>query len=384
MFSIVAGSYEKILYGLRPDFTLDAQRPKLKPFFIFPAHTSCIKAVAGSPGGKWLATGSTDEIIKIWDLRRRKEVGGLVQHDGSITYLSFPTRSHLVSASEDGLICLFHARDWAVLRTLKGHKGRINCVAVHPSSKAALSVGKDRTLRMWDLMRGKGSASTKLGKEGEVIRWSRSGQLFAVTAQSTLDIFKTDMSLLSSITHTSRLHDVRFAPRPTGDGELLLVAAEDKCVLIYATPRQDASQSSEHDSPPPALLAKLISHANRVKSVDVHVQEPADDQDARTVYVVTASSDGHIRLFNLCDLPDTLADGAEPLSIECISSYDTKGTRLTCVAFADADDPKSKVALGKRKRGNDEGNGDDDADASNDDEQAAAQQPATDSEDNDS
>ena len=83
---------------------------------------------------------------------------------GSITHLSFPTRSHLISASEDGTICIFRARDWSLLRSMKGHKGRVNSVAVHPSNKIALSVGKDRTLRMWDLMRGKGSASTKLGK----------------------------------------------------------------------------------------------------------------------------------------------------------------------------------------------------------------------------
>lgn len=83
---------------------------------------------------------------------------------GSITHLEFPSRSHLLSASEDGTLCLFHARDWSVVRALKGHKGRVNSVAVHPSGKLALSVGKDRTLRMWDLMRGKGAASTKLGK----------------------------------------------------------------------------------------------------------------------------------------------------------------------------------------------------------------------------
>ncbi len=88
---------------------------------------------------------------------------------GSITYLEFPSRSHLLSASEDGTLCLFHARDWNVLRILKGHKGRVNCVAVHPSGKLALSVGQDRTLRMWDLMRGKGSASTKLGKGSELL-----------------------------------------------------------------------------------------------------------------------------------------------------------------------------------------------------------------------
>lgn len=208
-FTLIAGSYEKLLYGIQCTIsttatttTSDGQAPtlpsassgiefRLEPLFIFPAHVSCIKAVSASPnGGKWLATGSTDEIVKVWDLRRRKEIGGLMHHEGkhrdptsssrvrysprilltyypltgSITYLNFPSRSHLLSASEDGTLCLFRCRDWAVLRALRGHKGRVNCVAIHPSGKLALSVGKDRTLRMWDLMRGKGSASTKLGK----------------------------------------------------------------------------------------------------------------------------------------------------------------------------------------------------------------------------
>ena len=187
-FKIVAGTYEKLLYGLEGTFIGEdgtaLDKPALKPIFIFPAHVGYVKAVAASPeGGKWLATGSTDEIIKVWDLRRRKEVGDLVQHEGmlnfvflfkfciyficvlgSITYLDFPTRNHLVSASEDGTLCIFRARDWILLRSMKGHKGRVNSVAVHPSGKVGLSVGKDRTLRMWDLIRGKGSASTKLGK----------------------------------------------------------------------------------------------------------------------------------------------------------------------------------------------------------------------------
>ena len=189
-FKLVTGSYEKLLYGLEGSITLDEGDKNrisvnLKPIFIFPAHVSCVKAVSGSPmGGKWLATGSVDEVVKVWDLRRKKEVGGLMQHEGegplvyasvletvpyrvlvgSITELHFPSRSHLISASEDGTIAIFHARDWVVLRVLKGHKGRINSVGIHPSGKVALSVGADKTLRMWDLMRGKGSASTKLGK----------------------------------------------------------------------------------------------------------------------------------------------------------------------------------------------------------------------------
>lgn len=85
-FKIVAGSYEKLLYGLEGTLTFEDSKLqfRLKPTFIFPAHVSCIKAVAASPhGGKWLATGSADEIIKVWDLRRRKEIGGLMHHEGT-------------------------------------------------------------------------------------------------------------------------------------------------------------------------------------------------------------------------------------------------------------------------------------------------------------
>ena len=85
-FKVVAGSYEKLLYGLDGTVTSGKDSKlkfELKPTFIFPAHVSCIKAVAASPhGGKWLATGSADEIIKVWDLRRRKEIGGLMHHEG--------------------------------------------------------------------------------------------------------------------------------------------------------------------------------------------------------------------------------------------------------------------------------------------------------------
>ena len=85
-FKVVAGSYEKLLYGLDGTITVDDKSNlqfHLKPIFIFPAHVSCIKSVAASPhGGKWLATGSADEIVKVWDLKRRKEIGGLMHHEG--------------------------------------------------------------------------------------------------------------------------------------------------------------------------------------------------------------------------------------------------------------------------------------------------------------
>lgn len=88
-FVVVAGSYEKLLYGLDGTVTPSESGYEfhLKPIFIFPAHVSSIKAVAASPnGGKWLATGSSDEIVKVWDLARRKEIGGLMHHQGMCSF----------------------------------------------------------------------------------------------------------------------------------------------------------------------------------------------------------------------------------------------------------------------------------------------------------
>ncbi|KAF7371044.1 Glycosyltransferase family 39 protein [Mycena sanguinolenta] len=363
-FKIIAGSYEKLLYGLEGSVSYDTDTAALsfdlKPVFIFPAHVSCIKAVAASPhGGKWLATGSADEIVKVWDLRRRKEIGGLMHHEGSITQLHFPSRSHLISASEDGTLCLFRARDWSVLRALRGHKGRVNCVAVHPSGKVALSVGKDRTLRMWDLMRGKGCASTKLGKEAELVRWSSDGSLFVVGVASTIDVYTTDMNLIHTINHPSRLQDVKLCKRVNGEGDVLLAGAEDKKLSIY-----DISTDPEK---PPRMVAEMTGHANRVKAVaTLPIALPAASGRASTTLVCTVSSDGKIHVYDLAALP--VQPGTTVLEISPVAEYDSKGTRLTCVTLADGDIEESAAVNGKRKRSADE---DDDDDAETGDREAA-------------
>lgn len=105
-FKIISGSYERLLYGLEGTVSVSSPASSelqwtLKPIFIFPAHVSCIKTVAASPqGSKWLATGSGDEIIKVWDLRRRKEIGGLMQHEGFYNHpflmLQYRTRTDVI------------------------------------------------------------------------------------------------------------------------------------------------------------------------------------------------------------------------------------------------------------------------------------------------
>ena len=64
-----------------------------------------------------------------------------------------------------------------------------------------------------------------------------------------------DMNLRHIIHHPSRLHDVKFCKRVDGDGELMLVAAEDKKVSIYDLP-------SDPDIAP-SIIAEMVGHSNR-------------------------------------------------------------------------------------------------------------------------
>lgn len=270
---IISGSYERFLYGLSAFVRMDGDEYTyaIEPQFVFPAHVSSIRSVAcAGADAKWLVTGGTDETIKVWDLRRRKEVGALIGHEGTITSLSFPSRTFMLSASEDGVLNLYRTRDWSLLRTLRGHTGRINSASAHPSGRIALSVGADRMIRMWDLMRGLGASSVKIGVEADKILWDSVGKRFAVLAGRQVMVFGTDMTKVAEIEQPKRLHDVSFARAKVGgaEHELMLVACESGVVHIYDLDDMlpaPAPENEEEDEelPSPRELARLVGHANR-------------------------------------------------------------------------------------------------------------------------
>jgi len=68
--------------------------------------------------------------------------------------------------------------------------------------------------------------------------------------------------------------------------------------------------------------------------------------------VCTVSSDGFINLYDIASVPTSNeAPPQKPTQIKPLTSYDSKGTRLTCVTLADADAELSTIPQnGKRKR----------------------------------
>lgn len=73
---------------------------------------------------------------------------------------------------------------------------------------------------------------------------------------------------------------------------------------------------------------------------------PFDAPTGPTVLLTTASSDGLINVYDLGSIPAAASEEQEP-----VASYDTKGSRLTCVSIAEGGAPlrKSKKAAASGK-----------------------------------
>ena len=249
IIQVVIGTYEKTLHGIQATFSLEAPESSHVQFadtFLLSPHDAAIRCLALSPLSAAeqsksqkliLASGSSDQVVNLYHISRtaqvrklvtgekgsslselhieekvnskNKELGSLQHHGGSVNALYFPTRSKLISAADDCTMAIARTKDWTILSTIKAPvpkaRGRpsgdtaplgeapagINDLAVHPSMKLMVSVGKgERCMRLWNLVTGKKAGVLNFDKdllkevgagkwasgEGRSVRWNTTGE----------------------------------------------------------------------------------------------------------------------------------------------------------------------------------------------------------------
>ncbi|MGB8700395.1 MAG: NB-ARC domain-containing protein [Thermosynechococcaceae cyanobacterium] len=158
-------------------------------------HTSWIWAIAFHPNCKTLASASYDRTVKLWNIETGHCTHTLEGHRGSALSVGFsPDGQWLASGGYEQMLKLWHPQSGECVRTWYAHANRIWAVAFSPNSQWLATAGEDSQIILWDLETGD-RLQILSGHQQPVlsIRFSADGrQLFSSSADRTLKQWDLD------------------------------------------------------------------------------------------------------------------------------------------------------------------------------------------------
>ncbi len=118
---------------------------------LLKGHGDVVLSLAFSPDGKYLASGSGDFTVRVWDVGRMAPVSTLEGHKDAVYALAWlPDGRRLVSGALERDLILWDALSGERLKTLSGHENVVRAAAVSPDGRYIASGSWDKTVRLWD------------------------------------------------------------------------------------------------------------------------------------------------------------------------------------------------------------------------------------------
>jgi tetratricopeptide (TPR) repeat protein len=199
-------------------------------------HDNLVRAVAFSPDGTRLATGSADKTARIWDTTTGSEVltikvKGFLNAVYAVAF--HPDGTRLATGNWDETVRIWDTTTGTLLPTIKvkSFLNAVYAVAFHPDGTRLATGSADKTARLWDAATGREQLQVRHDEWVNAVGFSPDGTRLATASEDTTariwDAF-TGKELLQ-VRHDKDVRGVAFSP----DGTRLATASKDNTARIW-------------------------------------------------------------------------------------------------------------------------------------------------------
>ncbi len=218
--------------------------------------------VAFSPDGTRLLSGFQDGTVRLWDVASQTEVATLEGHTDRVTSVSFsPDGATLASSGgwDDPTVRLWDVATQAQVAMLRGHRSEVRSVAFSPPDGATLASaggGRDPTVRLWDVATREETATLEEhGGPVHSVTFSRDGStLVSGAADGTVLLRELETGNAAGLSGHGSLSSMAFSP----DGTLLASGYLNGTIRLWAAATR-------------TRIATLEGHTSGVTSVSFSV-----------------------------------------------------------------------------------------------------------------
>ena len=254
-------------------------------------HSGPVSRLSYSADGRYLASASMDEGVRVWDMKTRRCVTVLGGNVGGANTPVFSGDGRLLAVSAgDGNIRIWNTDGFQFITRLEGHENAVNSITFSPNNRFLVSGSRDQRVRIWRIREEHGVSTfvpeePLSGHENTVVDVdvSPDGTLLAsASADHTVVIWDAETRRpLAELRHPAIVLGLDFSP----DGRMLATAASDYSVRLWRLP----------DNLTGTLLRlgtaeELIGHSSYVCSVRF---SPDGSM------LVSAAADGQLKLWEV-------------------------------------------------------------------------------------